>query len=423
MRFSMLPVVAAICLMQWGGAVLASEADGPPLTLAGAVERALKSRPELTGFLFTQRVQDASRAEAGLKPLPQIELLVEDALGTGSRSGFQSMQSSLILSQVLELRGKREGREAVVLANSDRLLNEHSAQQLDVAAEVARRFVAVLEGQLHFDLATEALRIAEGAQIKVEERVKASRSPPAEAARAGVQLWDTKLLLEDVEHELEISRHILAAAMGEERVRFGPVMGELMVLPQVESFESLVARLPQTPELLRFATEERVRDAEIRLAEMQRRADPRLSLGARRYEQGNDVALVAGITIPLFAPRAAQPAIDRARAQRDLAGSGREAQRLRVQAQLFSTLTQLQHEHHLSTTLREELIPRLETALEQATYAYERGRFSYLEWTVAQRELLEGHLRLLESASRFHVLRVEIERLTGTSLQSPGETK
>jgi outer membrane protein, heavy metal efflux system len=68
-------------------------------------------------------------------------------------------------------------------------------------------------------------------------------------------------------------------------------------------------------------------------------------------------------------------------------------------------------------------LPRLEEALEQATYAYERGRYSYLEWTVAQRELLEGRLRLLESAARFHVLRIEIERLTGASLQSIGEVK
>jgi outer membrane protein, heavy metal efflux system len=423
MRFSLLPVVAAACLMSWGGAVLAAEAGSPPLTLAGAVERALKSRPELTGFQFTQRVQDARKAEAGLKPQPQIELLVEDALGTGARSGFKSTQSSLVLSQVLELRGKREGREAVVLANDDRLLNEHSAQQLDVAAEVARRFVAVLEGQLRYDLATQSLRNAEEAQTKVEERVNAARSPPAEAARAGVQLWDSKLLLEDTEHELEIARHFLAAAMGEENVRFGRAVGDLMSLPQVESFESLVARLPQTPELLQFASEQRVRDAEIRLAELQRRADPRLTLGLRRYEQGNDFALVAGFTVPLFAPRAVQPSIDRARAQRDLVGSERDAQRLRVQAQLFSALTQLQHEHGVSQTLRDELLPRLETALEQAGYAYERGRFSYLEWTVAQRELLEGRLRLLESAGRFHVLRVEIERLTGTSLQSVGESK
>jgi cobalt-zinc-cadmium efflux system outer membrane protein len=423
MRFSVLPFVAAICLLAWADSCSAGEADGPPLTLSGAVDRALKRRPELTGFQFTQRIQGARQAEAARKPQPQIELLVEDALGTGTRSGFGSAQSSLVLSQVIELKGKQAGREAVVQADTARVDNQHAAQQLDVVAEVARRFVAVLEWQLRHDIAREAVRIAESGQLKVQERVQASQSPPAEAARAGVQLWGARLLLEDAEHEQEIARYFLATAMGEEEVRFGNVVGDLMSLPPVETFGSLLARLPQTPELLQFANEERVRDAEVRLAELQRRPDPRLTLGARRYEQGNDVALVAGITVPLFAARNAQPAIDRARAQRELADSGREGQRLRLQAQLFSALTQLQHEQGLTKILREEVLPRMETALEQAAYAYERGRFSYLEWTIAQSELLEGRLRLLESAGRFHVLRVEIERLTGMSLESVGEVK
>ena len=422
MRLLPLPAMAA-CLLIAAGLSHAGEPEGPSLTLAGAVDRALRQRPELTGFQFTQLVQNAKQLEAGRKPLPQVELLVEDVAGTGMRSGVDSAQTSLVLSQVIELGEKREGRKGVVQADSERARNEHAARQLDVVAEVARRFTAVLEGQLRYDIAVEAVRIAEDAQSKVEERVKASRSPPAEAAKAGVELWDTRLLLEDADHELEIARHFLAAAMGEDQVRFGRAAGDLMALPPVESFQSLVARLPLTPELLQFANEERVRDAELRLAEMQRRADPRLTLGARHYGDGDDVALVAGVTIPLFAGRNAQPTLDRLRAQRELAGTGREAQRLRLQAQLFSELTQMQHEEGLSRTLRQELLPLLGTALEQAAYAYERGRFSHLEWTVAQRQLLEGRLRLLESAGRFHILRIEIERLTGMGLEPAGEAK
>jgi outer membrane protein, heavy metal efflux system len=421
MRLPYLPMVA-VCLSICGGAI-AAESQSSPLTLASAVDRAIKYRPELTGFQYTLRAQDAKQAAAGLKPMPQLDVQIEDALGTGSRSGLDAMETTLLMSQVIELRGKREGREAVVIAERDGLQVQQAARQLDVVAEVALRFMAVIEWQLRHEMAQESVRLAEQAVAKVDERVQASRSPPAEAARAGVQLWDAKLLLDDSDHELEIARHFLAAAMGEERANFGTARGEFMTLPGPGSFESLVAKLPSTPELLRFATEERLRDAEIRLAEMQRRADPRVTLGLRRYEQGNDVALVAGVTLPLFASRAVQPSVDRLRAQRELVGAERDAQRLRLQAQLFSTLTQLQHEQDLSKTLREELLPRLETALEQATYAYERGRFSYLEWTVAQRELLEGRLRLLESAGRFHVLRVEIERLTGASLESGGERK
>ena len=422
MRHLALPAMA-VCLLIGAGVTCAAEPESPPLTLAAAIDRAQQLRPELTGFQFTRRIQDARRAEASRKPQPQLELLMEDFAGTGARSAVDSAQTSLILSQVIELGAKRAGREGVVDADARRVQTEHAARQLDVVAEVARRFAEVLAGQLRYDIAVEAVRIAKEANARVEERVRASRSPPAEAARSGVELWDARLLREDAEHELEIARHLLAAAMGEDQARFGRAAGDLMALTPVESFGSLVARLPQTPELLQFANEERLRDAELRLAELQRRADPRLTLGARHYAQGNDMALIAGVTVPLFAGRNAQPALDRLRAQRELAATEREAQRLRLQAQLFSQLTQMQHEEGLSRTLREELLPRLETALEQAAYAYERGRFSHLEWTTAQRQLLEGRLRLLESAGRFHLLRIEIERLTGMGLTPVGETQ
>ncbi len=86
MRFIVLPIVVAIGLLAWGDACLADEPDGPPLTLSAAVDRALQRRPEFTGFQFTQRVQAARQAEAGRKPQPQLEFLVEDAAGTGTRS-------------------------------------------------------------------------------------------------------------------------------------------------------------------------------------------------------------------------------------------------------------------------------------------------------------------------------------------------
>ena len=140
----------------------------------------------------------------------------------------------------------------------------------------------------------------------------------------------------------------------------------------------------------------------------------------RRFEQGNDFGLVAGVTVPLFAGRRAEAQIESARAESARVSSDRDASLVKLDATLFSQYTQLQHEVGLSQTLRDELVPRLQTALEQTTYAYERGRYSYLEWITARTGLLEGRLRLIESAARFHLLRIEIERLTGESLESVG---
>ena len=62
---------------------------------------------------------------------------------------------------------------------------------------------------------------------------------------------------------------------------------------------------------------------------------------------------------------------------------------------------------------------RIEAALEQSRYAYERGRYGYLEWVAAQRELLDMRRALLRAAAELHQFRIEIERLTGTALPVP----
>ena len=58
----------------------------------------------------------------------------------------------------------------------------------------------------------------------------------------------------------------------------------------------------------------------------------------------------------------------------------------------------------------------METAVEQSRYAYERGRYGYIEWVAAQRELLDQRRALLEASANAHRFRIEIERLTGTAL-------
>lgn len=399
---------------------VAAEA-GPGLGLEAAVQTALRQRPELRAFEFRLQGQQAREAAARLSPAPELGLQLEDALGTGTHRGLRSAQTTLSLGQVIELGGKRAGRESVAASHAAVLRSARSAQQLDVVAEVARRHLGVLLAQQRLAIAEEGERLATAARALVQQRVDAARAPPAEASRATGQLIEARLQHEDAEHELLTARHELAAAMGEPEARFGPATGELLQLPPVADFASLRERLADNPDLLQFADETRLRDAELRLARLQARPDLRFTVGARRFGQGNDHALVAGVSLPLFTARHAAPAQAEARAARDQVAVDREAAWLQLQARLFTAHQQLEHMRHLATVIREELLPQLQVALEQTAYAYERGRYSYLEWTVAQRDLLAARLRLAETAHDFHQLRTEIERLTAESLDATGD--
>jgi cobalt-zinc-cadmium efflux system outer membrane protein len=391
----------------------AADAQYPPLTLKAAVERGLAHHPELAGFAFDLRAQDAHIAEAQLSPQPEIDFLIEDAGGNGRRRGFDSAQSTLSLSQVIELGDKRASRTAVAEAARSRIRTEHAAKQLDVVAEIARRFIHTLGQQTRLDLAREELAITERMHTAVAQRVRSAKSPEAELARADSALAIAKLNVEDVQHQLLGSRRWLAAAMGERQAEFGSVDGPLLDLPASQAFSVLMTQLESTPDFLRFADEARLRDAEIRLAESRRRSDARASFGVRRYEDEGDWAVVAGVNVPLFSGSRARSSLDAAHAARGRIESQRDAAFVHAQAQLFELYQEAEHARHESETLQTDILPPLAEALRQTEHAYERGRYSYLEWTDAQRELLEARRRLIDAAVEFHTHRIEIERLTG----------
>jgi outer membrane protein, heavy metal efflux system len=93
---------------------------------------------------------------------------------------------------------------------------------------------------------------------------------------------------------------------------------------------------------------------------------------------------------------------------------------VKARAQLFAQFQEMQHARHVVATLRDQVLSQLGKALEQTEYAYKRGRYSYLEWSDAQRRLLDARSRYIEAAAEYHIHKIEIERLTGESL-SPGD--
>lgn len=424
MRYQFLRAMAMACCGLASVVAGAAEPDttsGIPIALDEAVKRTLATHPALGGFAFELQIQDARGREAALRPSPEVDLLVEDFAGSGNRTGFDSSQTTLSLSQVIELGGKRDARGALAKASLERQHTEQAARQLDIVAETARRFVATLAQQSRVAAAREAVSLAENTAAAVDRRVRAAAAPEAESARATVAVAEAHLELEDALHDLATRRHALAAAMGLSAPDFGEVQGELLTLPAARAFDGLITQLKASPDFLRFANEERLRDAELRLAERQRYADLRATVGIRRYETGDDMGFIAGVGLPLFASRQAAPRIEIARAERDRIGFDREAAFLKAQHQLYAQYQEMEHARHVSEVLRNDVLPQLQKALEKTRYAYERGRYSYLEWADAQQRLLATRTRLIDTAADFHNYRIDIERLTGESLGAVGD--
>lgn len=401
-----------LCCSAWSWAD-AKPVHGESLSLHQAISRTLLSNPELEAFAFELTAQDGRTLQAGLAANPELVLDLEDALGTGSRSGIAELQTTLSLRKIFEP-GALARRVAAAQAGRAVLDAELLEKQLDTAAETARRFARVLADQARLEVAREAISLAEQAVAAVRIRVNAAKSPDAELARAVAALARVQLEHEDAEHEWLTGKFQLAAMWGAREATFDQARGELEHLPERESFAALSARIKNNPSLTKFTSETQLREAELRLAEQRRKPAWQLAAGIRRFEAGNDFAGVFNVTVPLSFGDRGQGNIAAAQAKLQQVDATRNASEVRLLSQLFALHQELGHARHVSQKLASDVLPKLTEALRQTEYAYQRGRYGYLELVAAQRELLELKRTRIQASVDAYGYAIELDRLTGT---------
>lgn len=391
-------------------------ASASALTLSQAVSRALAQSPELQRSNYVLRTADARITQANLAPSPELSVELENIGGSGRFKHTHALETTFLLSQVIELGDKRLARSQAASANRVLVSIENDARQLDVLAEVTQRYIQVAVSQEEQALALQATRLAEQTIKAVKQRVEAAKSPLVELNRAQIALTKAIIKEEHAEHELLSARQKLAAMWGETEPAFSSVNAQLFELPQPASFSTLVARLKTNPNFMRFASEQRLRDAELAVAEARRVPNVQLGGGVRQFNESDDHALVLSLSVPLFSGSRNAGYIAEAAARREQVAVDERAAFIRAQADLFAIYQELQHALTEARILKDEVIPQTAAILKQTEYAYQRGRYSYVDWIAAQGEMLSTQDRLIEASANAHRYFVTIERLTGESL-------
>jgi cobalt-zinc-cadmium efflux system outer membrane protein len=387
------------------------------LTLGQAIDSALRRNPELLARRYELKAAEARTSQAGSRPNPTLEVEFENFAGSGSASGADVLETTLSMSQVIELGSKRDRRRTVAEADSELIEIDQRARQLDALAEVTQRFIGVVDAQQHFMLAGESLGLAEQTLATIEARVQAARAPVAEVSRAQIAVTRARLDRRQAESALRTARYVLASSWGAEP-NFGEAQADLYAFRPLQTFDSLVARIERNPVISRFASEARLRDAELRLARAQARPDLEIGFGVRRFEESDDTALVAGFSmgLPLFDRN--QGGIREAQSMRRQSEAERQAAIVRVRAVLYAVYEEMASARARCQSLRDEAIPQALIALEQTKAGYERGRFSFLELLAAQQEMLELRSAAIDAAADYHRLLAELERVTSEPLNN-----
>jgi outer membrane protein, heavy metal efflux system len=237
-----------------------------------------------------------------------------------------------------------------------------------------------------------------------------------EQNRAEIALARTRIAEEHAEHALLSSRLGLSVLWGETEPNYAPAVGTFYALPPVPAFPKLTDKIEKNPDLASFVTLSRLNEARLRLAETQRQPDVTLTGGVRRLEQFDDQAFIFSLSVPLGMGAQASPEIAAASADYARIEFDAEAKRLELYSLLFSIYQELRHARTEARTLRAEVLPQAEENLQQTEKGFRIGRYSFLELSIAQAELLDIEREAIEAARDYHGYVIEIERLTGDAV-------
>ncbi|OFE12464.1 transporter [Pseudohongiella acticola] len=396
--------------------VTAVHAADSTLTLSDAMSRTMAQNPRLQVFDLRLDGLQGRRITANLNPALEVGAEVENFLGTADARGLVGAELTLTLSSTLELGGQRQARVSAVDSRRELVEAERRAETLDLLGQVTQRFVATLALQEKLQLAADAISLAQSTLDIVTRRANQGATSQAEVLRARAALTQRQIEQSRLQSELVSRKMALALLWGDTSVEFGQLQGDLFQFGSSDSFESLFQRVSDSPAIQVYASEQRVREAEIQLARSQSESDIGWQVGVRRREDTDDFAFTAGFSVPLFPVQRNRGEVRAARAARDEVRYRRETTLLNLHSYLFDAYQQRQQSIAAVERIRNEMLPDLSEALTQTREAYESGRYSYVEWMAAQRELLAAQRALVDTAATALLNQALIEQLTAQPL-------
>jgi cobalt-zinc-cadmium efflux system outer membrane protein len=395
-------------------AVRETKAD---LNLQEAVRRALKGNPEFAAHAKEIAALEGAVVQAGLLRNPELAVEEED-IGAGSPgTGTQAAQFTTIrLSQLIELGGKRHARVEAATMAREVARKEYETKRLELLARVADWFIDVLAAQERSRISDESVHLAQTVVDTVAKRVQAGKAPPIEETKARVALSTARIEHEQARRDLAASRKRLTLLWGDPSPQFGRALGDLTSTVALPSFEVLAERVRLHPVALRSALSVEHRKAVLDLEQSRRIPDVTVSTAVRHYQRSgeNTALLTLSVPLPLFDRN--QGNLQEAHHRLDKAVDEQAATDLSLQTQFVQSYEALLAAQNEITMLRDEVLPSAKIAFDVATRGYELGKFSFLETLDAQRTLFQNQTLYVRALANYQKLVNDLERLTATPI-------
>lgn len=348
--------------------------------------------PSLMAQCWNVNSSKGKVTQARLLPNPTVGLTVEN-LGAKEQNGqdAQEVQSTLMLNQPILLGKKYTRRIQLKNAEYQTQKNVYSLAYATLYSEAGQRYVDVLIAQHLLQTMRDSVHLAQLTVQTIEQRNKAGKSSLLELNSAQIALGETQIQLKIATTQLKVARAQLAALWGGCNIE---ATAQDIGLPHnLLPLSELMQHVAESPGLQVSMAQSAASYNQLLTSQSEAWPDMNVGIGARHFQQTQDNALVAQVSVPLTIFDRNQGNIHASHASYSEKIAAQKATLIMIQNQVYVLYQKTVQAEFEMNMLEQQLIPTASSAFELAKQGYLLGRFSYLDLLNAQQRLIDERRR------------------------------
>jgi outer membrane protein, heavy metal efflux system len=400
-------VIALLTMSITAAAVRAQTTAGEPLTLGGAMARALAANPTIAAARLTAAVNLADLAVARERLNPEVSVEIEK----------ETPKQAFGIATPLELGGKRAKRIAVGEAAVRTGDAELTAVIAQVRHDVRRAYYEVLIADARAGILREQRDLANRVRDTAQARFDSGDAPRLEVVQAD-------LALATAENEATASESGAVAA----RAKLNALLGQ-----PLDTVQSLTTSADAASPVVASAAMEIARTRSSELAVLDRRIEEqRLKVALAQSLRVPDLTPSAtlthdaepeftygwrvgvALTLPIFTTHKAGVLVEQATLDQLIAE--RQAAIVRINGDVTAAATLAEAQRTAYLRYRDRILPRAEEVQRLAQDSYQLGQTGIVALLQALQASRDVRLRSLDSISQFQSALADLERAVGAPL-------
>jgi outer membrane protein TolC len=396
--------------------------EGPPLSLAGAIDEALARNPTLVALQKQFEVARHRPAQEGFLMPPTLEAQIWQ-WPVDTVNPLNTNMYMFTIQQEIPGRGKRELRAALAEKDVELASGEIAVRAREVIKEVTRVYADLAVARRGIDIHLESVALLRQFADASTIKYAAGRSPQQDVLKAVVELSKV--------HE-DLVMHEETAATTAARLNTLLDRDPQLPIGPLEQAREAIA-LPASEDLQRLAIG---RHPELRLAQLGiERAQASLAVINRDYKpdffvgggymlmprQAGAWTASAGLTWPNAPWSRGRLDARKAEATAEIEAAASQARVVDRQIRLavHEAYVHVNAATQRAALLRTALLPQSEQALELSRVAYQTDRVDFLAVIDNQRALLDAQLSYYRALSDRELALADLARAVGSEVLLP----